>query len=162
MKRSDEDETYAPGFLTTTNTSPCTFTQMKHVFLLCCLVCLLIEVGTVYAAEPINMSNNTGYLFSSSQALPNNSQVTINLYMPINVYVERGDGFHILQIGDGNLTAKILNSTDKNMTLESDLGNIIVHQGPLAEVMFTGNSSHPVHDGDDIASMINDSILSSP
>jgi len=135
---------------------------MKQVFLLYCLFCLLIGVGTAYAAEPLNMSNNMSDLVSTSMDLPNNSQVIINLYMPINVYVEKGDGFHILQIGDGNLTAEILNSTDKNMTLESDLGNIIVHQGPLAELMLTDNSSHPVQDGDDIASMISDSELSSP
>lgn len=80
--------------------------------------------------------------------------------MPINVYVEKGDGFHILQVGDGNMTAKILNGTETDMAFESDLGNIIVHQGPLAEVKLTGNSSHPVHDGDDSASMISDSVPS--
>ena len=80
---------------------------MKRVFLLFCLFFLLIGVGAAYAAEPLNMSNNTGYLFTTSQDLPNNSQVTINVYMPINIYVEKGDGFHILQIGDGNMTAEI-------------------------------------------------------
>ncbi len=134
---------------------------MNRVFLLSFLFFLLISFGTGHAAEPLNMSKNVGYLVTTSQDLPNNSHITINLYMPINVYVERGDGFHILQIGDGNLTAEVLNSTDQNMSLESDLGKIIVHQGPLAEMMLTGNSSHPVPDGDEIASMISDNMPSS-
>lgn len=133
---------------------------MKRVFLLCCLFSLLIGVGIAYAAEPLNMSNNMGYLFTTSKDLPNNSSVTINLYIPINVYVEKGDGFHILQIGDGNLTAEILNSTDQNMALGSDFGKIIVHQGPIAELHLTGNSSLPVGNEDDIASMISDNIPS--
>jgi len=119
-------------------------------------------VGTAYAAEPLNISNNMGYLFTTTKELPHNSSVTINLYMPIHVYVEKGDGFHILQIGDGNLTAEILNSTDQNMALGSDFGKIIVHQGPIAELHLTGNSSLPVLNEDDIASMISESVSSSP
>lgn len=135
---------------------------MKRVFLLYCLFCLLIGVGTAYAAEPLNVSNDVGYLFTTSKNLPNNSQVTINVYMPINVYVEKGDGFHILQIGDGNMTAEILNSTDQNITLGSELGDIIVHQGPIAEVHLTGNGSHPISNDDEIASMISDRLPFSP
>jgi hypothetical protein len=112
---------------------------MKRVFLLYCLLVLSIGVGTVSGEQPIDLGNNLSYLINSSMGLSNNTTVNIYINMPINVYVEKGDGFHILHIGDENLTTSIFNSTGKNDQHGYDFKDIVLSQGPLAELNLSGN-----------------------
>lgn len=60
--------------------------------------------------------------------------------MPISVYVEKGDGFHILHIGDENLTTAIFNSTDKKETSGYEFKDVILSQGPFVNLNLTGNT----------------------
>ena len=76
--------------------------------------------------------------------------------MPINVYVEKGDGFHILHIGDENLTTAIFNSTNQKDGPGYEFKDIILSQGPLAELNLTGDISNHGQYGDDTESMIRD------
>ncbi|MDD1728793.1 MAG: hypothetical protein LUQ50_06960 [Methanospirillum sp.] len=116
---------------------------MKGVSLLFCLVVLFIGTGVVCGAQPPDLNNNLSYLINSSMDLPNDTPVVININMPINVYVEKGDGFHILHIGDENLTTAIFNSTGEKDVPGYDFKNIILSEGPLAELNLTGDMGNP-------------------
>jgi len=115
---------------------------MKRLSLWFCLFVLLIGVGTVSGTQSIDLNTNLSNLsnvINSSMSLPNNTQVNIYINMPINVYVEKGDGFHILHLGDENLTTAIFNSTDNKYGHGYQFKDIVLSQGPLGELNLTGN-----------------------
>lgn len=115
---------------------------MKRLSLWACLFVLLIGAITVSGAQSIDLDTNISNLsnvINSSMSLPNNTQVNIYINMPINVYVEKGDGFHILHLGDENLTTAIFNSTDKKEGGGYEFKDIVLSKGPLAELNITGN-----------------------
>ncbi|WP_394698619.1 hypothetical protein [uncultured Methanospirillum sp.] len=115
---------------------------MKRLSLWACLFVLLIGAITVSGAQSIDLDTNISNLsnvINSSMNLPNNTQVNIYINMPINVYVEKGDGFHILHLGDENLTTAIFNSTDKKEGGGYEFKDIVLSKGPLAELNITGN-----------------------
>ncbi len=117
--------------------------MMKKLSLWSGLFVLLIGVGAVSGAQSIDLDTNVSNLsnvINSSMSLPNNTQVNIYINMPINVYVEKGDGFHILHLGDENLTTAIFNSTDKKEGGGYEFKDIVLSQGPLGEINLTGNS----------------------
>ncbi|PWR72520.1 hypothetical protein [Methanospirillum lacunae] len=96
--------------------------------------------GVVSGEQPIDLNNNLSYLINSSMGLSNNTTVNIYINMPISVYVEKGDGFHILHIGDENLTTAIFNSTDKKETSGYEFKDVILSQGPFVNLNLTGNT----------------------